>query len=88
MHLAVNHSSIVPVPIAGDTAATALPGEGGVPLNSTAIYDLFWGRMDYLLGRRDRWMTCDEAKARRKAGTTYGLLEALCSVTTDDLAPE
>lgn len=68
--------------------ASALPGGGGMPLNSTAIYDLFWGRMDYLLGRRDEWMTCDEAEARRKAGITYGQLEALCSVTTDDLPPE
>lgn len=88
VHLSVNRSSVVPVPVAGDTVASALPGGGGMPLNSTAIYDLFWGRMDYLLGRRDEWMTCDEAEARREAGITYGLLEALCSVTTDDLPPE
>lgn len=76
------------MPVAGDSVATALPAGSGTPVNSTAIYDLFWGRMDYLLGRRDEWMTCDEAKARREAGLTYGLLESLCSVTTDDLAPQ
>lgn len=40
-----------------------------------------------LTGRRDAWMTCEEAKAREKEGITYGLLEPLCSLT-DDLTPE
>ena len=74
----------------GGTSITALttPAAGGVPVNSTAIYDLFWARLDYLLGRRDGWMTCQEASARVRTGITYGPMDALCSVTTDDLTPE
>ena len=92
VHLSRTSSNITGVPTptaAGDTSATVItsPGTGGVPVDSTAIYDLFWGRMDYLLGRRPEWMTCEEASARRKEGLTYGPLDALCSVTTDDLAP-
>ena len=86
VHLSRASSSIVPVPATSSATAITSPGPG-LPFNSTAIYDLFWGRMDYLLGRRDAWMTCEEAKAREKEGITYGLLEPLCSLT-DDLTPE
>ncbi len=92
-HLTRTESAITAAPVGtsgGDTSVTAVttPAAGGVPVNSTAIYDLFWGRMDYLLGRRAEWMTCQEANARMKEGFTYGPLDALCSVTTDDLTPE
>ena len=93
VYLSRTSSAVTGAPMttaAGDTSVTAIttPGTGGVPVNSTAIYDLFWGRMDYLLGRRAEWMTCEEAKVRMKEGITYGPLDALCSITTDDLTPE
>ncbi len=60
---------------------------GVFPADTMAIYDLFWGRMDYLLGRRDRWMTCEEAQSRVNQGITFGSLEYLC-LFTDDKKPE
>lgn len=73
----------------GDWTATGMPGMGGNIVAGTAIYDVFWARMDYLLGRTDKWMTCAEADARVKAGTTWGQNEALCNgFNVKDAAPE
>ncbi|AEC22239.1 hypothetical protein PT7_P003 (plasmid) [Pusillimonas sp. T7-7] len=60
---------------------------GNVP--GTAIYDVFWARMDYLLGKNDKWMTCEEANSRVKAAITWGPNEALCnSFNMKDAAPD
>ena len=93
VHLSGTSGAVTGAPVmtsGGDTSITALttPAAGGFPVTSTAIYDLFWARLVYLLGRRDEWMTCQEASARVKTGITYGRMDALCSVTTDDLTPE
>ena len=93
VHLSGTANTVTGAPVttsSGATSVTALtiPAAGGIPVNSTAIYDLFWARLDYLLGRRTDWMTCQEANARVKAGLTYGPTDSLCSVTTDDLAPD
>lgn len=72
----------------GGTSVVTLPGEAGTPINSTAMYDLFWARMDFLLGRQDRWMTCEEAIARVRKGVTYGFPEGMCGLTVDDRKPE
>ena len=82
-------SSIVPVPTTGgDMSAGTMPSmAGNVP--GTAIYDVFWARMDYLLGKTDHWMTCKEADARVKSKVTWGSNEALCnSVNLKDELPE
>lgn len=62
----------------GDWTATGLPGGGNI-VQGTAIYDVFWARMDYLLGKSDKWMTCEVADSRVKAGITWGSNEALCN---------
>lgn len=72
--------ALMPVPTArGDASVGTMPGMGGFAVNGTAIYDLFWARMAYLLGQRDTWMSCAEADARVKAGTVWGTNEALCN---------
>lgn len=93
VHLSTTTGSITGAPMTTSgghtyTQAITTPPAGGIPVSSTAVYDLFWARLDYLLGRRDDWMTCEEVTARVKKGFVYGSTEALCSVTTDDLAPE
>ena len=51
----------------------------GSPVMGTAIYDAFWSRMDYLLGKRPDWMTCQIADERVKQKVTWGSNEALCN---------
>ncbi len=53
------------------------------PLESQALYDLFWSRMDYLLGQSTVWRTCDMQSARKLPG----LLEPLCQ-NADDAVPK
>ncbi|WP_300435571.1 hypothetical protein [Zoogloea sp.] len=61
----------------------------GTMPEGTAIYDLFWSRMAYLLGQRDTWMSCAESDERVKAGKAWGMNEALCnSFNVKDETPE
>lgn len=81
---------LAPMPTAkGDASVGTMPGMGGAAVEGTAIYDLFWSRMAYLLGQRDRWMSCAESDARVKAGTVWGMNEPLCnSFNVKDQVPE
>lgn len=55
----------------------------------TAIYDLVWARMAYLLGQRDTWMSCAESDARVNAGVVWGGTAALCnSFNVKDQVPD
>lgn len=72
----------------GMTPTTQTTPRIGGPVKGTAIYDLFWARMDHLLGVRPDWMTCAEAEARASAGTTWGNKDALCAgYSFTDAAP-
>lgn len=58
-------------------------------VNAPAVYELFWSRMDYLLGKSDTWFTCEAWDAKLDTGETYGTMEPLClALNTDDLLPE
>lgn len=72
-------STIAPMgTAAGDWAASSMP-MGGTPVEGAAIYDLFWARMDYLLGKRSDWMTCEAANLRIKEKKVWGDNEPLCN---------
>ena len=58
--------------------ATTMPMYGA-PVQGTAIYDIFWARLDYLLGERTKWMTCKAADQRVDDGMAWGTNEALCN---------
>ena len=61
----------------------------GTTHEGTAIYDLVWARMAYLLGQRDNWMTCAESEARVASGVVWGETVALCnSFNVKDQVPE
>jgi len=62
----------------GAMTATMMPMSGS-PVEGTAIYDVFWSRMDYLLGKRPDWMNCHCANERVKQGIVWGTNEALCN---------
>lgn len=57
---------------------TSLP-MAGAPIDGTAIYDIFWDRMDYLLAKKSEWMTCKDSDEKIKKGIVWGANEALCN---------
>lgn len=63
--------------------SSASPGQ---PVRGDAPYNLFWSRVEYMLGTVPIWFTCDAFKSGRRAPQRVGL-DTLCSVTTDDRAP-
>ncbi len=63
----------------GMTPTTQTGALIGGPVKGTAIHDIFWARMDHLLGERVDWMTCAEADARVSSGLTWGDNDALCN---------
>ncbi len=79
--------------LTSDTNAAVI-GAAAIPVTSTtqtptvdgtAIYDVFWARVEYLLGQRDDWMSCVESNARQKSRLVWGFNEPLCdSLTTVD----
>lgn len=54
-----------------------------------AVYDLFWNRMDFILGKSDKWMTCEDLGQLIEKKITWGNAEALCnSFNVKDNLPE
>lgn len=70
---------VTPIPTTGgNMTAGTLPAMSN-SIASTAIYDVFWARMDYLLGKRPDWMTCEQANKRVETKVTWGDNSALCN---------
>lgn len=58
------------------------PYEG--QMASVPLYRLFWDRVDYMLGKRPDWVSCEQADAALKAAGTGSLaLGGLCGPTSD-----
>lgn len=71
---------IAPMPTTANNVYSAgTTPMAGSPVDGTAIYDVFWARLEYLLGKRTAWMTCKEADDRVSKGVTWGINEALCN---------
>lgn len=64
-------------------------GQGGQrydgKLGSVHLYRLFWKRMDYMLGKSQVWVSCQDASQEIEAGGTNAMsaLEGLCGSTSD-----
>ncbi len=72
-------------------AYTVSPGTIPIPgnvVNQPAVYELFWAQVDYMLGRRSSWPTCDEWDKKVEGGETYGNMEPLCLFVNDQLSPD
>lgn len=74
-----NSSSIIPMGTTGGDYSAATTPMAGTPITGNSLYELFWARMDYLLGLRTDWMTCEESDARKKSGETWGWNDPLCN---------
>ena len=61
-------------------------------MNSIPLYRLFWKRMDYMLGRRPDWVTCDQEGdlITKAGGSPTNSLGGLCGPTSQgrDSVPE
>ena len=62
---------------------SSAPFEGRMA--SVALYRLFWNRVDYMLGRRPDWVSCEHAVAALQATNTNSTaaLGGLCGPTSD-----
>lgn len=80
-------SAITPYAVGGQVG-TVSTTSFGTPIQGTAIYDMFWGRLDYLLDRRKDWPDCRSGLQKIRRGETWGNLDQICdSVTLIDDAP-
>jgi len=60
----------------------------GTMIQGTALYDLFWSRLDYTVGKSEHWPTCQDGLMKMKSNETWGSLEHICdSITLADEAP-
>jgi hypothetical protein len=52
---------------------------------SIPLYRLFWSRVEYMLGKRPDWVTCEQAGAELTAANTNAVsaLSGLCGPTSD-----
>lgn len=80
--------SVMANPAAGAGATTTTPTATG-QVGSPAIYELFWARMDYMLGRSTKWTTCKDMRDLIHNKVTWGETDQLCSGLTmlGDLGP-
>jgi len=62
----------------GTWTAGSLPANASL-VQGPALYELFFARMEYLLGLRADWPSCDWSNGRVKTGATWGTNEALCN---------
>jgi hypothetical protein len=53
------------------------------------MYDVFLARMDYLLGKRDDWLTCDQVAVMLDKKETWGDSLSVCDeITLKNNTPE
>lgn len=74
----------------GISDASASSGRYGTsiadrPMASIPLYRLFWDRVDYMLGRRPDWVSCEIANAQVERNGQNGVeaLSGLCGLTSD-----
>lgn len=74
-------ASISQPTLAGGAPTMGPAAAGTVPF--AALYDLFWERVDYMLGKRNDWPLCPA----RDIGTSKGTAQLCDPMTTQDLRP-
>lgn len=83
--------AIAPTPTIGSAgvngAAVVSSSTPGQPVQHAPPYDLFWKRVSYLLEPSGEWPSCSAYKAGKDRAQKASI-DTLCSVTTNDAAPE
>lgn len=61
----------------------------GTPIDGNTIYDMFWNRLDYLLGLKTERLDCRDGLSKIKKNETWRGLDNICdSVTLNTHYPE
>ncbi|KAF1711083.1 hypothetical protein CSC70_03920 [Pseudoxanthomonas kalamensis DSM 18571] len=85
-------STTTAAPVVGGSGVAPVVGSTpGALITQGAPYQLFWERLEYTIGKRDVWTTCDQFKGRIKDSTRArdrGQIDALCGITADDVYPQ
>lgn len=83
-------SAVSPTPVVGlggavgtSVVSSAMPGR---PIRYPSAYELFWSRVEFLLGRSSDWVTCDEFESGKSVADKAEIY-VLCSINTDDNSP-
>lgn len=63
---------------AGGGSTLTTPGHGS-PAQGNVVYNIFWNRLDYLLGKTDQWMDCKLVSKKIFNKEFFGNDEALCN---------
>ncbi|MCB9965765.1 MAG: hypothetical protein H6855_06760 [Rhodospirillales bacterium] len=72
----------------GIAAPMTIPA-GSASVAGNALYDLFWSRLDYILGTSDKWRSCKEQAQLKKVGVIWGNDDGLCnSFNVKDMSPK
>jgi len=50
---------------------------------SVPLYRLFWARVEYVLGKRKDWVSCESARAALGENASAEALSGLCGITSD-----
>jgi hypothetical protein len=59
---------------------TVTPYEG--KMANVELYRLFWMRLDYMLGKRPDWVTCEQARETLEESRLQSPLSGLCGTTS------
>jgi len=72
----------------GDTGVVTSPTTKDY-IQGNALYNLFYGRLDYFQKSSKTWITCDQFNKIMKTKKLWGKIEPLCQAfTIDDNSPE
>lgn len=89
VNVSTQMQNTTPTPTTGGAWSAGTGPAMSAPYGGTAVYEIFWARMDYLLGLRPDWMSCVESNQRLKSGAVRGANDPLCnSFNLRDESPE
>ena len=78
----------LPMVVANSGSTVTSPGSRGIPTRGNAIYQLFWERLDYLLGINPEWTSCEDIDKEIANGKLWGDISPRCNgVNIKDRAP-
>jgi len=94
VNVSTSSGTVAASPNGGSGANTLTTPSNSYILQGNSIYYLFYSRLDYLLGKSDKWLTCSEfekfiSEENKTSEVYWGLTDPLCnSFNIDDLKPE
>ena len=78
-------NAVTPMATSNGGWTTNSSGMPGQPINGNALYDMFFARMDFILGKTKEWRTREDQARRVKDKIVWGMTEPLTLVVDDNL---